>query len=255
MLEQVHNEPSESSVRGLMDKFWDSWQELSIRPEDNSAREAVLSRGQALTEGIRDRYRRLSDFRTMVDGDLRGTVSQVNDLSKQIASLSEEIVKSKALGDSPNDLLDRRDLLVEKLGKLVPITADRRDADEFMVHVDGLVLVQGKIARGFEMAGSDAEGFATPVWSDTKAGGGVQGRDPRRPDRAPGRRRAKRAPNPRHHVPSPSPTSSTKPTAAATAPTARRGRTSSRSGPSSTTSRAITTAQATEPTTRAISTA
>jgi len=168
MLEQVHNEPSESSVRGLMDRFWDSWQELSLRPSDQAAREAVLSRGEALAEGIRDRYRRLSDFRSMVDGDIRGTVVQVNELARQIALLNGEIVKSKALGDNPNDLLDRRDLLVEKLGRLVPITTDRRDADEFMVHLDGLVLVQGKVARGFEMGGADADGFASPVWADTK---------------------------------------------------------------------------------------
>jgi flagellar hook-associated protein 1 FlgK len=175
MLEQVHNEPSDSSVRGLMDKFWDSWQELSLRPSDISAREAVLSRGEALAEGIRDRYRRLSDFRSMVDGDIRGMVSQVNDLSKQIATLNVEIVKSKALGDNPNDLLDRRDLLVEKLGRLVPITTDRRDADEFMVHMDGLVLVQGRIARTFEMQGSDADGFASPVWTGTGLPASIKG--------------------------------------------------------------------------------
>ncbi len=167
MLEQLHNEPSGSSVRGLMDRVWDSWQELSLRPQDAAAREAVLSRGEALAEGVRDRYRRLSDFRSMVDGDLRGTVAQANDLARQIAEMNVEIYKSKAAGDNPNDLLDRRDLFVEKLGRLVPITTDRRDSDEFMVHVDGIVLVQGKIARGFEMTGSDADGFAIPVWADT----------------------------------------------------------------------------------------
>ena len=37
MLEQVHNEPSDSSVRTMMDRFWDSWQELSLRPSDAAA--------------------------------------------------------------------------------------------------------------------------------------------------------------------------------------------------------------------------
>lgn len=167
-LEATLNEPASSSVRNLMDKFWDSWQELSIRPEDGAAREAVLSRGQALSEGIRDRYRRLTDIRSTLDGDLRGTVQQVNDLTKRIAELNTEIVKSKALGDSPNDLMDQRDLLVEKLGHLVPIQVDQRDKDEFMVHVDGLVLIQGKQARSFEMGNPDQDGYAAPVWSDTK---------------------------------------------------------------------------------------
>jgi len=168
MLEQIQNEPTDSSVRTLMDRFWDSWQELSLRPADVAAREAVLSRGQALAEGIRDRYRRLAEFRSMVDGDIRGTVAQVNDLTRQIAALNLEIVKSKAAGDSPNDLMDRRDLLTERLGKLLPATVDRRDSDEYMIHVDGIVLVQGKVARELAMDGKvDADGYASPSWSDT----------------------------------------------------------------------------------------
>jgi flagellar hook-associated protein 1 FlgK len=166
-LEQIHNEPSDSSVRSHMDKFWASWQELAVRPSDTAAREVVLSRGEALAESMRDRFRRLSDFRSSVDGDVRGTVSQVNDLAKEIAGVNLEIQKSKAVGDNPNDLMDRRDVLVEKLGHLVPVSVDQRDSDEFQVHVDGLVLVQGKIARSFELRGSDAEGYASPVWKDT----------------------------------------------------------------------------------------
>jgi flagellar hook-associated protein 1 FlgK len=166
-LEDIHNEPSDSSVRTLMDRFWGSWQELAQRPEDIPSREAVVSRGEALAEGVRDRFRRLTDLRSAIDGDVRGQVSQVNSMVKEIAALNGEIVKSQALGDQPNDLMDRRDLLVEKLGAIVPVSVDRRDPDEYMVHVDGLVLVQGKVARSLEMRGADAEGFATPTWADT----------------------------------------------------------------------------------------
>jgi flagellar hook-associated protein 1 FlgK len=174
-LEQVHNEPSDSSVRTLMDKFWDSWQELSLRPADNAAREAVLSRGETLAAGMRDRYRRITDFRSSVDGDIRGTVAQVNDLAKEIAGVNLEIQKSKAIGDNPNDLMDRRDVLVEKLGHLMPITVDQRSSDEFMVHSDGLILVQGKLARSFEMKGADEDGFARPYWKDTGLAADIKG--------------------------------------------------------------------------------
>jgi flagellar hook-associated protein 1 FlgK len=167
-LEQIHNEPSDSSVRAQMDKFWDSWQELSLRPSDTAAREAVLSRGENLAESMRDRFRRLTGFRSEVDGDVRGTVTQVNNLAKEIAAVDLEIRKSKAIGDEPNDLMDRRDVLVEKLGHLIPISVDQRGSDEFMVHVDGIVLVQGDIARGFDMkTATDDEGFAAPIWKDT----------------------------------------------------------------------------------------
>ena len=42
MLEQVYNEPADISVRNLMDQFWDSWQELSLFPEQLAARQSVL---------------------------------------------------------------------------------------------------------------------------------------------------------------------------------------------------------------------
>src|SRR6056297_221686 len=34
MAEQIYNEPTESSVRTLMDRFWDGWQELSVHPAE-----------------------------------------------------------------------------------------------------------------------------------------------------------------------------------------------------------------------------
>jgi flagellar hook-associated protein 1 FlgK len=104
----------------------------------------------------------------MADQDIHLTVQRINSLSGQIAELNKDIRKSEALGDMPNDLLDRRDLLVDKLSSIIPITVNRRDNDEFMVHTDGMILVQGKIARQFTMeTDRDNEGYAQINWSDT----------------------------------------------------------------------------------------
>ena len=81
MLEQVYNEPTEHSVRTLLDKFWESWQELSLNPTEMASRRAVLQRGKALIDGIHDRFRRLKGVRDMLEDDVRGTVKQVNELT------------------------------------------------------------------------------------------------------------------------------------------------------------------------------
>ncbi|HTP58611.1 MAG TPA: flagellar hook-associated protein FlgK, partial [Spirochaetia bacterium] len=91
MMEQVYNEPTEHSVRNLMDKFWESWQELSINPTDMAARRSVIERGKALIDGIHDRYHRLRGIRDMLDDDVRGTTKQVNDLTTEIAGLNKQI--------------------------------------------------------------------------------------------------------------------------------------------------------------------
>lgn len=168
MIESVYNEPEEISVRGNMDKFWQGWQELSVYPDSDAARQAVVTRGQTLTDSIRQQFRGLSEIGKQIDGDIEATVRQVNDISSQIAAVNAEIVRSRAMGDNPNDLMDRRDLLVEKLANLINVTVDRKDPDEFMVHTDGQVIVQGSLARQIKSVPQiDNNGYGKLVWTDT----------------------------------------------------------------------------------------
>lgn len=176
MIEDIYNEPDEISVRGNMDKYWQGWQELSMYPESQAARQAVVTRGESLAESIQQRFKSLAGVGTLLNGDIEASVKQVNNLTSQIAKLNEEIVKSKAMGDNPNDLLDRRDVLVENLSKIANITSDNRDSDEFMIHLEGHILVQGKVARGFDVEPTtDNSGYSKVVWADTKENVQVSG--------------------------------------------------------------------------------
>ena len=168
MLEQIYNEPADVSIRSNMDKFWESWQELSMNPESQAARQAVVTRGVTLTDSIKNRWEGLSGVANIIDGDIEATMRQVNSITAQIAEVNGEIVRSKAMGDNPNDLLDRRDLLVDKLSQLINVTTDQRDSDEFEVHVDGKILVQGSVAREFALTPKyDDTGYSKLIWADT----------------------------------------------------------------------------------------
>ena len=168
MLEQIYNEPEDVSVRSNMDKYWESWQELSLHPENQASRQAVVTRAENLTDSIRSKWENLMGVGKLINADIEATVKQVNDYAKQIASVNMEIVRSKANGDNPNDLMDRRDLLVDKLSSLINISTDQRDTDEFMVHLGGQILVQGGVSRGFELETVvDNNGYEKLVWADT----------------------------------------------------------------------------------------
>lgn len=176
MIEQIYNEPDEVSIRSNMDKFWESWQELSINPESQAARQAVVTRGESLSDSIKSKWENLMGVGSLINSDIDSTVKQINSYANQIAAVNSEIVRSRGVGDNPNDLLDRRDLLVDKLSKLANITTDRRDPDEFMVHLDGKVLVQGGVARNFDLVSlTDNNGYEKLVWADTREDASVSG--------------------------------------------------------------------------------
>ena len=55
----------------------------------------------------------------LLNQDLESLVTEANSLIDQIAALNEKISQVKAVGGNPNDLLDRRDLLAERLSELI----------------------------------------------------------------------------------------------------------------------------------------
>lgn len=168
-IEQIYNEPADISVRSNMDQFWEAWQELSVYPDNDASRQAVVTRGDSLTNSIQQQYKSLRGIGDMVNGDVEATVKQVNDYARQIADLNHEIVRSQAMGDNPNDLMDRRDLLVDKLSGLINVTVDTKDPDEFMVHTDGQIIVQGSLARQIETVPTlDNNGYSNLRWADTQ---------------------------------------------------------------------------------------
>ncbi|MDR1507768.1 MAG: flagellar hook-associated protein FlgK [Treponema sp.] len=168
LLEQVYQEVGDSSVRGGLDQFWDAWEELANSPADTAPRTAVVERGKTLMDSINVRFQRLKGYQDMVERDIRATVNRVNDLSLEIADLNNQIQKIKAMNDQPNDLMDRRDLLVDKLSALIDVTVDRRDPDEFMVHTSGMILVQGGIGRQFTLEKRPGEdGYSQIHWAET----------------------------------------------------------------------------------------
>jgi len=167
-MEMIYLEPGDNSIRSKMDEFWNAWQELSIFPADTAPRLSVLERGKTLIDGIHERYFALKGLQDRADEDIRMTVGQINDLSGQIAELNSTIQRVRSRGDNPNDLLDRRDLLVDRLASLINVSTDNRDSDEFMVHTNGSIIVQGSLGRRLDLQLNTETGYSDIVWDDVK---------------------------------------------------------------------------------------
>ena len=174
-LEQVYKEPSDLSVRSLMDKFWEGWQELSLHPSEASARRAVIERGKALSTAIRGRFDDLKEIRDMADEDVQSQVDRLNAIMQDITKLNDKILRVEAQGDNPNDLLDRRDAKLGEMSEIIEISVSNRDPDEFTVYTGGRHLIQGNKAQKLAtQVNPDNEGYTNVVWE--KSGDDFQAR-------------------------------------------------------------------------------
>ncbi len=121
MLSQVElslNEPSDTGLSSLLSKYWAAWQNVANAPEDVATRQALAQSAASLANGFNSLSSQLTTVQTQTTQQQSLTMDQVNSIGTQIASLTGSIKAAELAGEQPNDLLDKRDLLVDQLSEL-----------------------------------------------------------------------------------------------------------------------------------------
>lgn len=164
-LELTFLEPTDVGIRNALDQFWQSLQDLSKNPESEAARAVVRERALVLTETVRNTYAQFDPLRKHLDSQIRAGVVRINSLAQQIAALNAEIRKVIVSGDTPNDLFDKRDLLIEELSRLVDVSVSERQTGMIAVTIGGMTLVEGTNFRTIEVHNDPDTSFAKLIWS------------------------------------------------------------------------------------------
>ena len=144
-LEAIYNEPGNANLRSDLDAFWDSWQEMAANPTERGTRMVLVERADRINNSINQMFNQMNGMRNNLNNLVENKVNRINDIANSIKDLNTEIVKQQALGQSPNDLLDRRDLLVDELSSLANVDIKSMDPDETMIYIGGRALVQGNV--------------------------------------------------------------------------------------------------------------
>ena len=121
-LEAIVNEPSNTGFRTVMDNFYKSWSDLSKNPEDVTARRIVKETTLALTDAMNQISRQLDALSQDLDSNIAVKSNEIQGYLGNIANLNSAIVKVESLGDNANDLRDQRDLMTDKLSKIMNVT-------------------------------------------------------------------------------------------------------------------------------------
>ncbi|MDS0524124.1 flagellar hook-associated protein FlgK [Clostridium sp. SHJSY1] len=128
-VESIFNEPSDTGISTLIGKFFDSFQELSKQPQNSNSRTVVGQQTQALTDALNHAYTQLEKLQDNSQQQIKTSVTDVNSLLNQINQLNEQIISVNSTGQSPNDLMDSRDKLLDELSGKFGITVDKKAFD------------------------------------------------------------------------------------------------------------------------------
>jgi flagellar hook-associated protein 1 len=124
-VESIFNEPSDTGISSLMGKFFDAFQELSKQPQSSNARTVAAEQSSALADALNHTYNQLTSLKGNAVESIQSSVIDTNSTLTQINDLNKQIMSASITGNSPNDLMDKRDLLIDNLSSKFNIIVDK----------------------------------------------------------------------------------------------------------------------------------
>ncbi|HWT23595.1 MAG TPA: flagellar hook-associated protein FlgK [Solirubrobacteraceae bacterium] len=120
-------EPSDDGLSSRLSDFWDAWSGLANAPEDSAARQAVIEQGQSLAGAFKTVDDQLALVRSQAAEEyatLTASGGRIEQIAGEIGQLNDTIKRFVTAGDPPNDLMDRRDVLLDELSTLAQVSVE-----------------------------------------------------------------------------------------------------------------------------------
>lgn len=137
--------------------YFTGLQNVANGPTNLATRQSAMSAAQTLASQLSAAGAQYDQLRQSVNSQLTTAVNQVNQYSKTIADLNQQIASASAQGQPPNQLLDQRDQAVADLSKLVGVSVVQGSEgySVFLSSGQPLVVANQNFELGTKVSGGD----------------------------------------------------------------------------------------------------
>jgi flagellar hook-associated protein 1 FlgK len=174
----IVNEPSSSGISTALQNFWTAWAKLGSGDTAGVSSAAMELRQSAitLTTTLNEMGTQFAQLQSDLQAQLQATAVQANSYLQQIADLNKAINAVRGAGGTPNDLLDQRDLLIDKLSEMADVTVTETPG-HFTLAISGQTVLQDEtITRTITLPPSGGGTQpANELWTSNITGGQFKG--------------------------------------------------------------------------------
>ena len=143
-VEEIFNEINSEGMNKIMNRFFNSFRELSNQPENETVRNVVKENAKIVVGDFHRIQQNLDDVRHSINKKISLSISEINGLAKNIAKLNKEINIEEVAGGMANDLRDQRDRALRTLTEYFPVQSYTDNQGQFVVSIEGV----GSIVAG-----------------------------------------------------------------------------------------------------------
>jgi flagellar hook-associated protein 1 len=149
--ELAFGEPGDDGIQAQLSRFWDAWSDVANAPEDAGARAALVTNAQTLSSTFHDVSGQLTTVAQQAQDEydaITGPSGDVANMASELAGLNRAIGDAVFRGQQPNDLMDRRDQLVDRLSQLAQVSVTDTGDSRWRVDFGGVTLVDPSTQAG-----------------------------------------------------------------------------------------------------------
>jgi len=146
------DEPSDNGISAQLAQFWSSWSDVANAPEDSGARSALVTSAQTLANTFQTVSSQLTTLAQQAQDQYNAITGPTGDIAsdaKTLAGLNTSISDAIYRGQQPNDLMDQRDALIDKLSSLAQVSVTDVGTGAVKVDFGGVTLVDPSVAGGY----------------------------------------------------------------------------------------------------------
>lgn len=143
-IEVLFNDAAGTGMLNGVTELFNSFHALALDPTSINAREEVRIKGEDLARSFTTRGQELYRIRALADQNIDDDVQKINTLSNRIATISSEMSKQEAAGQTANDLRTQRYSLVSQLSELVDVReVESKGNYQILIAGTGLLVSNG----------------------------------------------------------------------------------------------------------------
>jgi flagellar hook-associated protein 1 len=139
-------EPSDNGLAAQLGKLWSAWAGAANDPSSVPARQALVEQARTVAAGFAELDRQLAAVQQQAASEYAaltayrpqdGVLGDVGQIATELAQVGAAIRDAVLTGQTPNDLMDHRDLLLDKLAQLGSVTVVDLGDGGVRVHFGG----------------------------------------------------------------------------------------------------------------------
>ncbi len=136
-LEEIFNEMNSDGMNKLLNRFFNSFRELSNQPENEVVRSMVRDNANIVVNDFKRLSKEITAVKERIDNQLSSGVTDTNVIANAISKLNKEITRLENMGGETGDLRDQRDAAVRQIAEYFPLNTYQDDLGQYVVNIKG----------------------------------------------------------------------------------------------------------------------